>query len=711
MKRILTLFSLLLFFILKSFAQTKGDPVGLGNGQNGSVTINTFNTIINNYAQLTSAVNAGSKTLNVSSTTGFNANTLVMIIQMSGHNPTASGNQGPFVLTSSDVGRFELIRIQSVGAGTITLVDGVRRSFPGLITQIVSVPEYTSLTLANTGTIIAPFWNGATGGIIAFLATGTVTVNNSISVMEVGLRGGMPIQDLSGSTNCSELDQVSPQGGRKGESLVASLYGTASGRGNVLNGGGGGLCVGAGGGGGSNIGKGGKGGFSVDGGRDVGGLGGGNLLFDPTTNLLLGGGGGAGHVTDLNVVPGANGGGIIFIRAHSVTGTGSLEASGASATFTDDLGDGTAGAPGGGAGGTIHVRAVSTIDLQGSGIGINTVFVNGGNGGSQNRAGASPGGGGGGGHIFLQGSVINVIEDIIGGFAGFNFADPGFINYNNEDGEPGVFTTIPSGMVIPASPAISTPANGATTNRRPAISGTGPANTTINIYVDDIPLGSTTTNGTGNFSFTPNTDLAVGGRILRATAEVAAIESPYSTAVAFTTSGTLPVILENFTAQADPQGHLIRWKIAESYNNAFFSLFHSTDNMNWVKVHEIAHQQDKNYQYLHRASAARQHFYKLVQTDLDGRSKELGIRRISGNEIVDAIQVYPNPANEYLYVRSGTGRLQYIKVFGSDGRVLFEEHSNTTNLRIPVKDFTNGIYFIRITAGQETLQQSFIIAR
>jgi hypothetical protein len=42
---------------------------------------------------------------------------------------------------------------------------------------------------------------------------------------------------------------------------------------------------------------------------------------------------------------------------------------------------------------------------------------------------------------------------------------------------------------------------------------------------------------------------------------------------------------------------------------------------------------------------------------------------------------------------------------------LFEEHSNTTSLRIPVKDFTNGIYFIRITAGQETLQQSFIIAR
>jgi hypothetical protein len=713
MKSLSTILIFFFFLLATSSAQTKGDPVGLGNGQDGSVSINAFSTVINSYAQLMAPVNAGSKTLYVSSTAGFAANSLVMIIQMSGQPMPPSGNQGPFILTSTNVGRFELIRVQSVGAGTITLVDGVRRSFPGQVTQVVKVPEYTAFTVTTTGSVIAPAWDGMTGGIVAFLATGTVTINSSISVFDVGLRGGMPVQDISGSTSCNGLEEVSPQGARKGESLVSGQYGIAAGRGNLLNGGGGGVCVSAGGGGGANAGMGGKGGITFDGGRNVGGLGGGNLIFDPTTNLVLGGGGGAGHVTDMNLVFGGNGGGIIFIRANSVVGTGSLDASGASASVTEDLGGGTSGAPGGGAGGSIYVRAIGAINLPGVG-GVNSVMANGGNGGSQLKANAAPGGGGGGGYVFLQGSNITVIEDVLGGFAGFNFVDPDFIDYQNQDGGSGVFTTMSSGMVIPASPSIASPSNGATTSLRPTISGTGPANTTINLYVDDIPLGSTTINGAGTFSFTPSSDLSVAGHILRATAEVAAIESPYSASVSFTTSGTLPVLLDYFTAKAADKDHIIKWKVAEAINNAFFTLYYSSDNINWRRINEVAHQQiNPAYQYTHVPVSSSHHFYRLTQTDLDGRTKDLGTRMISGNiDIAGSIQIYPNPAQDYINIRlESNATLIRVQILSVDGRVLVERTLTLSNNRISLKDLANGTYFIKVQNGDEQSTKAIIIAR
>jgi hypothetical protein len=702
--RIFTLCLCLLLFTF-SFAQTKGDPIGLGNGQDGSVTINTFNTIINSYSQLTSNVNAGSKTLNVSTTAGFTANSLVMIIQMSGHALPASGNQGPFTLTSTDVGRFELIRISSVGAGTITLVDGVRRGFPALLTQVVKVPEYTNFTLNATGSVISQIWNGTTGGIIAFLATGTVTINNTLSAtIDAGFRGGIPVQDVSGSTNCSGIDEASPQGGRKGESLVPSQFGTASGRGNLLNGGGGGVCVSAGGGGGGNAGKGGKGGMAIDG-RDVGGMGGGNLTYNPTTNLLLGGGGGAGHITDLNVVPGASGGGIIFIRANSITGTGSIEAQGASANFTDDLG-GTAGGPGGGAGGTIYIRTVGAINLPGTGV--NTVIAGGGNGGLQNQAGVAPGGGGGGGQILLQGSAVNVLSDVIGGFAGIN---PDGGAYLNTDGEAGIITVFPGGLVIPTSPTVSSPANGATTGLRPVISGTGPANTTINIYVDDIPLGSAMTTGAGAYNFTPGSDLSVGAHVLRTTAEMDAIESPYSASVSFTASGTLPVVLEYFTAKSAGKDNHIQWKIAEQQNHAFFTLYYSSDNVSWTKLRDFNQSvHAKMYQYTHRPVDAHQHLYKLTQTDFDGRTKELGIRKVAGkSNVANAFVVSSANTQELITVRfNNEPAVKQVQLLSADGRVLFEHKSANNAVQIPLKGFSKGTYFIRVTFGGAQAIQPYV---
>ncbi|HVB85455.1 MAG TPA: C25 family cysteine peptidase [Candidatus Dormibacteraeota bacterium] len=207
-----------------------------------------------------------------------------------------------------------------------------------------------------------------------------------------------------------------------------------------------------GGGGGGNGGTGGQGGFAWNSANTVGGFGG--LYFPANTGaLVLGGGGGAGTsnngawwnpVTNSGSADcgadctgvfssGTAGGGIVIIRAGSVTGTGMITSNGQNALDEENDGGG-----GGGAGGSILVFANS-----GALTGL-TAIADGGNGGStwpEQTPGATfpgnrhgPGGGGGGGIILTSSAPGSA--DVSGGQPGYTtLADDA---YGAASGQPGI---------------------------------------------------------------------------------------------------------------------------------------------------------------------------------------------------------------------------------------------------------------------------------
>lgn len=308
--------------------------------------------------------------------------------------------------------------------------------------QVVRVPQYTSTTL--TGTIRSPgAWNGKSGGIVALdVATALNLANGTIEVQDKGFRGG------GGTTNTDtyparedeayRTDGDVARGGMKGEGIagtplqvfdgvnttptgidgyprlssqdsyttIGNTQGGSRARGAPGNAGGGGNQHNSGGGGGGNWGAGGQGGNSIKTpsnddntpatgvSKPVGGKGG--AAF-PTNidRLIMGGGGGAGDANNGTAGSGGLGGGIVMIRAGSITGTGSISARARDGiiTPTDDGGSGA------GAGGSILIHA-----NQGSLAGI-TLNASGGKGGDTNTQRPinydfGPGGGGGGGVIF-----------------------------------------------------------------------------------------------------------------------------------------------------------------------------------------------------------------------------------------------------------------------------------------------------------------------
>jgi MYXO-CTERM domain-containing protein len=522
------------------------DNVGVGTGRNGNFTVPAANHVVNSYAQVTAPLAPGDTAIVVNTATGFAANDLVLVLQTTGIVPVPpSGGPSPVDVTNDPVGRWEFARLASVAGTTMNLTEPLIYSYAGNVTQVVRVPEYATLNNAGGRTIVPQPWNGSTGGVVAFLVQNAFTNFGQIVATGRGFRGGVTVDDASGTTGCTGLDEPAPQGGQKGEGIADTRYGpTHTGRGRVANGGGGGVCYGSGGGGGGNGGTGGQGGNTdsdVDGNRPVGGQGGAALTFQSLDHLLMGGGGGAGHA--FNVVPplraGGAGGGIIFIRAGSLVGAGAMIANGSPGGSATGLEAGS----GGGAGGTVYLRingAASCGLLQ----------AQGGVGGNSNVE-VGPGGGGGGGRILFQkngGTCTTTATSVIGVLPGQQ-PDPGAPGggpYGATAGANGSVTSL-TGPFLLSPPVVVTPANGSVTNdTTPTYSGTlatpFPTGTEIAIFVDGVEIARVTPTGAGAWTFTPTAPLTEGVHSVNAIAinTAQAVQSTVSNTNTFTVDLTPP---------------------------------------------------------------------------------------------------------------------------------------------------------------------------
>jgi len=456
---------------------------GAGGTLNG--TINSY------WPAANASVVAGATSIGLNASIGASipiaAGDLLLVIQIqdasiNGTNTDSYGNgiagdpgSGSTALDSA--GLYEFVRATSAvptTGGTVNLVGG---SGGGLLNaysnaayttthgqrrfQVIRVPQYTTATLGSGLTAAA--WNGAAGGVLVFDVAGALTLGGAtVSVNGLGLRGG-GAETFTGNTGGANTDYrttgAETRNGSKGEGItgtprkvnnagalldtgVPGYYDGSYARGAPGNAGGGGTDgnptnndKNTGGGGGSNAGTGGKGGNASSSAVQTGGFGG----FDYSgsvgpARLFLGGGGGSGSTNGGSGTPGAGfassgaaGGGLVMIRAGSITGSATISANGANANNTVT----TDGSGGGGAGGSVLVfsgaGSVSTLTVQ----------ANGGTGGTNTGGGSAhgPGGGGSGGYVATSGAASISVS---GGAAG---TTAGGINYGATAGTSGASTT------------------------------------------------------------------------------------------------------------------------------------------------------------------------------------------------------------------------------------------------------------------------------
>lgn len=356
----------------------------------GSTPLTVAGTATVNIIRASVVGSAGSPVLTLSNVTGtFVAGQEVILHQTQ---------------CTTGAGTYEYARIFVVAGTTVVLQTGLANTFRTDATcraQVVVVDERSTVSVPGSTTLTAPAWDGNSGGILALDATGDVNVAGSITMDSTGFRG----RGHGCTYHCGRGYQGEGIGGLGGANIAA----------NTSGGGGGGAgqddASGAGGGHSAAGQNGGVGtcGICSEACPIPGGLAG---TLAGTANLrtsaLFGGAGGEGGADEDGGNPGAggSGGGIVLIRANTitVTATGLISTRGVLGANGNQNACGGVGCGMGGGGG----GAGGAVRLQSSGaaaINTNRIAVSGGGGGTA-TCGSAAGGSGSLGRIGVRAGSV-----------------------------------------------------------------------------------------------------------------------------------------------------------------------------------------------------------------------------------------------------------------------------------------------------------------
>jgi parallel beta-helix repeat protein len=399
----------------------------------------------------------GSNSINVLSTAGFSIGDEILLITMQDSTDNSQINK---------TGTYEYQVVSSISENTIFLNSVLKNSYnanESVKHQVVRVPNFNNVTIE--GTMTCSTWDGSTGGILCFRASGIVKSATGTGIIDAsgkGYRGGSYNTSTSPYTNgysgesftkkpsekSVNYKDINKGGGASGDSH--NEWGAK----NDYTGGGGGGSYGSLGSAGQTTSNGSMGGWSGE-------------IYGTNTldKVFMGSGGGGTGVDDNNGRTGArggNGGGVILIYCLNFEDV-AVNCLGANGVSPSDTYSGSQrGGSGGGSGGSvlINTRVFSIVNAE--------ILAHGGTGGSPISTGGN-GGNGGDGRIRINANS-SVISNTISPsqFSGSmiihnpltfteNYSNPYDINvdiYDDFDlvlNESKIFYNVNGGVFIPVN--------------------------------------------------------------------------------------------------------------------------------------------------------------------------------------------------------------------------------------------------------------------
>ncbi|HPQ07712.1 MAG TPA: T9SS type A sorting domain-containing protein [Bacteroidia bacterium] len=86
------------------------------------------------------------------------------------------------------------------------------------------------------------------------------------------------------------------------------------------------------------------------------------------------------------------------------------------------------------------------------------------------------------------------------------------------------------------------------------------------------------------------------------------------------------------------------------------------------------------------------------------------ITAISGISVSNQIQIYPNPANEFIYI-DGVNPMSKIEMYDAIGKLIITEKVISNSIKLNTHNLDEGVYFIRITSNESVLNKKVIIKK
>jgi trimeric autotransporter adhesin len=178
---------------------------------------------------------------------------------------------------------------------------------------------------------------------------------------------------------------------------------------------------------------------------------------------------------------------------------------------------------------------------------------------------------------------------------------------------------------------------------------------------------------------------------------------------------TLPVRWLSFEGAKDKETALLTWKTADEYNNDHFEIETSKNGADFYRIGIVKGNNNSSteqyYQFTDSFPATGINHYRLVQVDIDGRKSYSKTISLSFDQLVNMVQLYPNPGKENLFINfTQPLNTAVLQILSLDGKLIKQMQRGYMyrNELLHIGDLPGGTYLLKINTGTNTYKVKFV---
>jgi hypothetical protein len=166
----------------------------------------------------------------------------------------------------------------------------------------------------------------------------------------------------------------------------------------------------------------------------------------------------------------------------------------------------------------------------------------------------------------------------------------------------------------------------------------------------------------------------------------------------------LPIELMDFSAKKAANQVDINWSTVSETNNDFFTVEKSIDGKNWSAISKLEGAMNSNtvlnYQSADNAPVNGMQYYRLKQTDLNGKVSYSAIVAVNYNHVAsNKVSLYPNPVKNVLNIQLNTEASEQVTIVLTNAmgqKVMEMNNVSGASFTMDVAALENGVYFLEV---------------
>ncbi len=152
------------------------------------------------------------------------------------------------------------------------------------------------------------------------------------------------------------------------------------------------------------------------------------------------------------------------------------------------------------------------------------------------------------------------------------------------------------------------------------------------------------------------------------------------------------------------------WRVGAEVNTSHYIIQRSMDGKDFLSVGEVAARGLNSYSFTDKVSndiLQNTVYYRLKIFDKDGMFTYSDVKQITRNEKQETISMYPNPARDFVNIDCSDA--SNLLIMDALGKTIIQYNNITKHQTINTKQFTKGVYMVKLIMNNGAIRTSKLI--